>query len=171
VSRANVGSSLDAVELALEHFSASLDRAGFRDGAAAYRQMADVIVGQWMWAEERGDRELQPRFLRIAALAGLVADQLRPYVGAMDRLRGIRGLAADAWGIEAGSVAEQVVEALAAADKGLTISELRRATGASTMALRRELDALAGKGLLAAGAGGPRGRYALVGGPARGPGE
>jgi hypothetical protein len=167
VSRANVRSSLDAVEQALEHFCTSLDRAGFGDGAAAYRQMADVIVGQWMWAEQSGVRDLQPSFLRIATLAGTVAEQLRPYVAAMDQLRAIRGLAAHAWGLEPGSIGERAVEALLAEEGGMTITELRRATGASTMALRRELDALVDQGLVTRA--GPRGRFAL-GSDARGRG-
>jgi len=162
MSRDTVRTSLDAVETALEHFATSLDRAGFADGAASYRQMADVVVGQWLWAEERGARDLQPRFLRIAELAGTVAEQLRPYVGAMDQLRGIRGLASDAWGIEPGSVAERVVNALVGSESGMTMRELRLVTGASTTTLRRELDVLAGKGLVGRGDG-PRGRYVLTG--------
>jgi hypothetical protein len=162
VSRDNVRTSLDAVETALEHFATSLDRAGFADGAASYRQMADVIVGQWLWAEERGARDLQPRFLRIADLAGSVADQLRPYVGAMDQLRGIRGLAVDAWGIEPGSVAERIVNALVGTDSGMTMRDLRLATGVPTGTLRRELDGLADRGLVAK-AEGTRGRFSLAG--------
>jgi hypothetical protein len=162
MSRDNVQSSLDAVEQALEHFATSLDRAGFAEGAASYRQMADVIVGQWIWVEERGARDLQPRFLRIAELAGSVADQLRPYVGAMDRLRGIRGLAADAWGIAPGSVAEQIVNVLMTSERGLTANELRRATGAPAAALRRELDGLVDQGLVTR-ASGSRGRFRVVG--------
>ena len=162
MSRQAVSSSLDAVEQALEHFVASLDRAGFADGAGAYRQMADVVIGQWMWAEQTGARDLQPRFLRIASLAGNVAEQLRQYVSAMEQLRGLRGLAGDAWDIEPGSTTERIVESLASSAGGMTMSELRQVTGASTVALRRELDRLVGKGIVGRPAG-PRGRYLLAG--------
>jgi DNA-binding IclR family transcriptional regulator len=80
----------------------------------------------------------------------------------MDQLRGLRGLAAERWGLEAGSLAQRIVDALIAADRGMTSTELKQATGASTVALRRELNSLVEKGLVAR-AGGTRGRFALVG--------
>jgi Fic family protein len=162
VTRDNVEASLRAVEQALKHFVSALEQAGFANGAAAYGQMADIIVGQWMWAQENDARDLQLKFLRISHLAARVSDQLRPYVGAMDQLRGIGGLAAELWGIEAGSMAQRIVNALIAADGGLTLAELRQATGASTATLRRELSSLAEKGLVAKG-NGARGRFVLVG--------
>lgn len=158
-------SSLDAVEQALRHFSASLDRAGFAQGADAYRQMADVVVGQWLWAEENGGRDLRPRFLRIAELAGVVADQLRPYVAAMDQVRGIRGLAAEAWPVAPDSLSERILAALVDAPVGLTATELRASTGGSTLATRRALGELVGGGLVAS-SGGSRARYRLAATPA-----
>jgi hypothetical protein len=162
VTRDNVEQSLSAVEQALQHFASSLERAGFAAGAATYRQMADIIVGQWMWAEENGAWDLRPRFLRIADLAATITDQLRPYVEAMDQLRGLRGLAAELWGIEAGSIAQRIMDALLAADRSMTSTELKQATGASTVVLRRELNSLVEKGLVAR-VGGTRGRFVLVG--------
>jgi hypothetical protein len=168
VTRANVEASLDAVEQALEHFVSSLDRAGYANGAAAYRQMAEIIVGQWAWAQQNDAGDLVGRFLRVADLAANVGDQLRPYVGAMDQLRALRGLAAAAWGIEAGSGAEKIVAALGTAREGMTSSELRRATGLSTVALRSALNDLIDKGAVAR-SNGARGRFALAGADRAGP--
>jgi Fic family protein len=97
-----------------------------------------------------------------ADLAASVTDQLRPYVEAMDRLRGIRGLATELWGIEAGSIAQRIIDALIAADRGMTSPELKQATGASTVTLRQELNNLVEKGLVVR-ANGTRGRFALAG--------
>jgi len=177
VSRSSVEASLDAVERALRDFRSSLERAGFAAGAATYRQMADIIVGQWRWTEESGLRDLESRFLQIAILAGNVGEQLRPYVEAMDRLRGLRGLVMERWGVQPGSVAGGVLGALMDADGGLTSVELARSTGAPTVALRSELIALVERGLVVqdgvrgrfALSGAPAGRHERDGGPPRGP--
>ena len=149
MSRANLDSSLGAVEQALEHFTRSIDRAGFADGAGAYRQMVDVTLGQWLWADEEGAHEFDRRFLRISMLAGSVADGLRPYVMSMDRLRALRGLVMERWRVEPGSTAERVVDSLLDCESGLTAAELSTATGAPTSAVRTALRELVDVGAVA----------------------
>jgi hypothetical protein len=149
-----------AVEQALRHFAASLEQAGFSAAAKAYSRMADVVVGQWHWVREDGGRGLEPNFLRVALLAGSVADILRPYVVAMDRLRSIQALVMDAWALENGSTAARIVASLATADEGLSVTELTKVTGRSSSSIRNEVRALVERGLVAKNAGV---RYRLVG--------
>lgn len=142
MSRLSVVQSLDAVETALSHFDDSLQNAGFADGAGTYMQMADVVLGQWLWVEETNQRDLEPRFVRIAELAQSVAHQLAPYVEAMQRLSALEGLAADRWGIEPSSPTGHVLGALAAAAEPMSLRDLGTATSVPASALRRALEDL-----------------------------
>ena len=88
----NIAESLAAVEKALEHFNTSLIRSGFADGAASYQKMAEIIVGQWMWASSQGIDQHNDRFRRVAALATEIHEQLLPYVEGMRKLALLREL-------------------------------------------------------------------------------
>ncbi len=142
MTRVNVAQSIDAVEQALTHFDNSLRTAGFADGASAYQQMADVVLGQWLWVEETDQRDLEPQFLRIAKLAQSVAQQLIPYVEAMQRLTALQGLVGDRWGIASESPAGRIVGALADSVQPMSLADLRTGTGLPTTTLRRTLEPL-----------------------------
>lgn len=164
MSRPNVEQSLDAVEKALSHFSASLDRAGFRTGADAYRQMADIVLGQWLWIESAGERDLEPRYLRIAALSESVADQLTPYLDTMRRLTALRGLVEERWGVHPDSAAGRIVGVLASLRQPMSTSQMAAATGDTGTVLRRALTDLVRTGQVRR-IGDRRPKYVLNGWP------
>ena len=95
MSRENVAASLEAVEQALSHLARGLESGGFEAGAPTYRQLAGVVLVQWLWAEQEGARELEPDFERIALVAAKIAAQLEPYVEAMRQLAALEGLIAE----------------------------------------------------------------------------
>jgi hypothetical protein len=142
MTRVNVAQSIDAVERALTHFNNSLRTAGFADGASAYQQMTDVVLGQWLWVEETDQRDLEPGFLRIAKLAQSVAHQLIPYLEAMQRLTALQGLVGERWGIVSDSPGARVVGALADSVQPMSLADLHTATGLPTATLRRTLEPL-----------------------------
>lgn len=167
MSHANVEQSLGAVEQALSHFASSLDRAGFSEGAAAYQEMAGVVVGQWLWVQQERARDLEPGFRRVAELAETISGQLVPYVEAMQRLSALQGLVAERWGVDPDSVAGKIVEALSGSDRPMTTAEIKASTGVPTSTVRRQLGELVEQDLvLKHGKGRPR--YALA---ERAPGE
>lgn len=161
MSRPNVEQSVDAVERALSHFVASLERAGFAASADTYRQMSEIVLGQWLWVEDAGERDLEPRFLRIAELAEEVSGHLRPYVEVMERMSALRSLVAERWGVEPGTDRARIVAALVGAGAPMSAAEVREATSLPTAAVRRELDDLIDRDLVAK-LGGGRPRYAIA---------
>ena len=160
MSRQNVVASLDAAEQALGHFAASLDQAGFRAGAEAYGQMASVLIGQWVWVADTPERDLDARFDRVADLAESIGSQLRPYVESMDRLTALRGLVAEKAGVAPPTMTSRILEALAAAERPLSVLELRAATRESTSQIREALRRLVEAGHVVAAVG-TRQRYRL----------
>ena len=160
MSRRNVVTSLDAAEQALGHFAASLERAGFEAGADPYRQMASVLIGQWVWVAETPERDLDARFARVADLAESIGGQLRPYVETMDRLTALRGLVAEKSGTTPPSMPSRILEALAAADRPMSVMELRGATRESTAQIRQALAGLVDAGQVVAAVG-TRQRFSL----------
>lgn len=160
MSRPNVETSLEAVEQALTHFATSLDRGGFAAGADAYRQMADVVVGQWLWVEEEGVRDLEPAFRRIAKRAGEVSAQLEPYVESMRRLGALRGLIEERWGVDVDGPPGKVVELLMQSEQPLTATEVRTATGLRSAEVRQVLGELVERELVTK-VGDRRPRYGL----------
>ena len=145
MTETNVERSLDAAESALQHFVASLEKAGFASSADAYSRLTDVLIAQWLWTEENGISELQSRFDKIADLAESISLYLQPYVEAMTRICAIRRPRTATSGTEPESLAGQILQALFAAGHSMTASQLRAATGASSTALRRELAGLANR--------------------------
>jgi hypothetical protein len=160
--RSNVEGSLEAAEQALAHLSRSLEEAGFATGVGPYRQMSDIILGQWLWVEANGVDELEPRFGRIAGLAGSIASYLTPYVDVMKRLTALRGLLWERWGILPDSTSARVLTALLEADRPMTIDELRSVTRVTRADVRREIHDLVERELVRK-TGGRSSRYAIVG--------
>jgi hypothetical protein len=160
MGRENVVASLAAAEQALGHFSASLDQAGFGAGADAYRQMASILLGQWVWLADQPERDFDPRFIRVADLAESIAVQLRPYVETMERLVALRGLVAERHGVVQPSDASRILQALVAADRPMSVMEIRAATREPTTTIRLELARLLDLRQVVL-AGGSRPRYGL----------
>lgn len=84
----NVRQTLDTAIQVLGHFEGSLTQAGFAEGAAAYRKLADTLIGQRLWSTNRGIA-LDQRFAEVARRARSIHDVLAPYVNTMLRLGAI----------------------------------------------------------------------------------
>ncbi len=157
----NVESSLAAVEEALTHLTRSLEQAGFAEGTNAYRKMTDIVMGQWFWGDSIGAKALEPRFGRIAGLAGTIVGYLTPYVDLMSRLAAIRGLLWERWAIEPESAAGKILTALMDSGAPMAVDELRWATNITNSAVRREIRNLIANAMVA-DVGGRPSRFVLL---------
>jgi hypothetical protein len=72
--------------------AASLEQAGFAAGADAYRRMADVILGQRLWAEEHDITDFDARYAEVGRLATRIFEYLSPYTQVAARLGVLAGL-------------------------------------------------------------------------------
>lgn len=162
MTRTTVEQSLDAVEEALSHFVASLERAGFSAGSDSYRKMANVVLAQWLWVEDEDQRDLEPRYLRVAELANSVAVMLTPYVVAMRRLSALRGIIEERWGVNPNSTAGRIISTLASSIQPMSVAELRDAAGMTSTTARQALQELVEEGMVTQ-VGDRRRRYALAG--------
>ncbi len=143
MSRKNLAESLDAVETALSHLAGSLEAAGFAAGAATYRQMADVVIGQRMWAAEHGIDAFDEQYGRVGQLATKVYEYLAPYVEVAARLAALKQLPSSE---ELPDLGERLVAALEEAGRPLPATRLGSLVGAPTSEVRKQLDELAAAG-------------------------
>ena len=160
----NIAESLAAVEKALEHFNTSLIRSGFADGAASYQKMAEIIVGQWMWASSQGIDQHNDRFRRVAALAAEIHEQLLPYVEGMRKLALLQELVPEPKPeppFPPDSRPARILEMLAAAPRPMSMTALRKEVGGSSSVLKKELAELVSDGWVRERRAGSRVLYAL----------
>lgn len=146
MSRENLESSLNAVETALEHLNNALVRGGFEAGAANYRKMADIIVGQRIWATENGVSEFDPRFRRVAELAERINDQLSPYCFVMERLGALGPMTDEA--APKSPLEANIIGVLRQASSPMSTTAIRGAVGAATKAVKLALQALVQDGVI-----------------------
>ena len=165
MSEEHIVRSLAAVEEALSHFERSLTASGFEAGAASYRKMAEVVVGQWLWVDAQELTEYNERFRHIATLAARVHEQLLPYVTAMRQLAALQELVPPPppeLPVDPDSPAGRVFLALRDAPRPLSITALRRQLGGTTRALRETVSALVEAGLVTERRAGSRILYAAA---------
>lgn len=149
MSTENLARTLDAVETALAHLARQLEAAGFAAGAVAYRQMADVVLGQRLWSDEAGIHEFDEQYVRVGRLAGRVYEYLVPYQEVMARLavmgvghtgpRDLEGLS---------ELGGRLVEALSQSEGAVSSTRLGSMVGAPTSVVRRELAGLVQDGVV-----------------------
>jgi DNA-binding transcriptional ArsR family regulator len=152
--------SLAAVTTALTHFRDNLDRAGFGEGAATYKQMANVIVGQFFWSQEQGTLEDLIEFAPAIDLARDIHHHLEPYVTCMARLGALYELLPSE-GEESDNDGSQLQRALRAAGRPMSASALSREVDDSLTTVRRELAELVESGAVVKAQSGSRVRYEL----------
>ena len=140
MSRENLAQSLDAVETALTHMADQLARGGFEAGAATYTEMANVILGQRLWAQSNNIADFDGRFDKVARLASDIYEQLHPYCSAMQKLRALPGLAVEEQFLDQTDC--KIVAVLEDAGKPLTATAVAGATGCPSAETRRRLAAL-----------------------------
>jgi hypothetical protein len=149
MTTANLAGTLDAVETALAHLARQPEAAGFASGAVAYRQMADVVLGQRLWSDEVGLHQFDEQYARVGRLAGRVYEYLVPYQEVMARLAVI-GVAPTEHP-ELGGLSElgrRLVETLAQTTGAVSSTRLGSMVGAPTSLVRRELDELVQSGVV-----------------------
>ena len=87
----NVRKTLATAQKVLEHFEQSLLRSGFAEGSAAYRKMAETLLGQRLWTAACG-ASLEVEFAAVAKRAKAIHALLVPYADTMLRLSAVAGL-------------------------------------------------------------------------------
>jgi len=161
MSESNLRQSLEAAEQALAHFNRSLAESGFEAGAASYQKMADILIGQWLWAEEQQLDDYNERFRQLAALAGRVHEQLLPYVEAMRRLTTLAELVPPpSPPVAPDSRERRILATLRKAPRPLSATALRKEIGGSTQRLRKTMQRLIDDGLVETRRAGSRVLYA-----------
>lgn len=143
----NVRHTLETANTVLEHFEWGLMQGGFAEGAGAYRQLADTLLGQRLWMESAG-AEVPPGFRALGERALAIHALLSPYLDAMCRLGALAALSADARspaGHDDGKPAEEdqpVLAALEAAGRALSHTALRASLGWQKAQLEAALERL-----------------------------
>lgn len=150
---ANVAQTARTVITVLEAFGEGLRRGGFEQGLASYRQLADTMVNQRLWALNHQERAADEAFARIAAEAGRIGGLLRQYVGVMDRLAAMNALAADAAAADAGAGGlpapdRAIADWLAARPRAASVTQIRSGTRLSTAEITAALARLQARGLV-----------------------
>lgn len=153
VLSANVVQTARTVITVLEAFGESLRRGGLEQAVASYRQLADTVVNQRLWALNHQERTADESFARIAEEAGRIGGLLRHYVGVMDKLAAMNALAADAAEAlqaepELPPVDRAVVDWLAARGSAASATQIRSGTRLATAEITPALARLAARGML-----------------------
>lgn len=161
MSRENLAQSLDAAATALTHMTDQLARGGFEAGAASYTEMANIILGQRMWAQSQEITEFDTRFDEIASLASRIHEQLAPYCAAMEKLRALAGLMSEEDDLD--PLDRRVIEALEAANKPMTATAVASATRSPSADVRRRLIDLSDREVIRKIGSPSRPRFAVAG--------
>lgn len=158
--------SLDTALEVLRQFEASLRRAGFAEGAAAYHELAGVLLRQRLWAEANG-AAVDPRHAHIGAHARDIHAMLAPYADSMLRLSVLAQeapLAAPAPAAPPAGPGAQVLHALQGGGR-LSFTALRAQLGLEGSELQRLLGELAAAGTITCRRASGRDVYSLAGAP------
>lgn len=150
MSAENLARTLEAVETALAHLARQLEAAGFAAGAQAYQTMADVVVGQRIWASTHDVDGFEDQYARVSGLATRIYEYLAPYQDVMSRLAvvGTPAVGTQAESGESGDLGSLIVEALRSAGRGLSSTRLSALVGRPTSAVREELESLVAAGTI-----------------------
>jgi hypothetical protein len=150
------------VREALEHFALSLERAGFREGAEAYTRMANVIMGQRVWAASHGLTRLDDRFREVGTLAGRIYQQLQPYVESMSKLMALQGLVEQEASRGSLELERRILAELEGRRQATSAKAIARALAVDPDSVRGTLDRLVESGLLKARTTGDQSKYRLA---------
>lgn len=150
---ANVAQTARTVITVLETFGESLRRGGLEQAVASYRQLADTVVNQRLWALNHQDRSADESFARIAEEAGRIGGLLRHYVGVMDKLAAMNALAADApealqMATDLPPADRAIVDWLATRGAAASATQIRSGTRLPTAQITPALARLAARGVL-----------------------
>ena len=88
----NVASTLATAKEVLTHLESSLKRAGFDEGATAYKSMCDVLLGQRLWSLSRADEKLRNQFKEVSEKAATIHKILAPYTETMLKLTAVNSI-------------------------------------------------------------------------------
>lgn len=160
----NVRQTAGTVVTVLDSFAESLRRAGFDSCIEAYRQMADTMVNQRLWAINHGDLSAEVSCQRIATQASRIAALLREFVAVMERLSSlsaIRESLAPAPG-DLPARDRAVVSWLASQSNGASATQIRAGTRLASSDLTPILARLEAGGLVRKGGSTGRHIYTLV---------
>jgi hypothetical protein len=162
----NVQQTARTVVAVLDGFAEGLRRGGFDSSLDAYRQMADTIVNQRLWAINKGDQASEESFQRIAAQANRIASLLRDFVAVMEKLASLSAIR-DSLGpgpALAGLTDRDraVVAWLASRSNGASATQIRAGTGLASAHLAPILARLEASGVLRKGGSADRLTYRLV---------
>lgn len=86
---ANIQSSFQSALDAMSHLEHSLQAAGFQKNAAVYEKMARTLMQQSLWLKNNHPEVDLKEAGKVAYTAGLIGEQLGPYVRIMKMLRGL----------------------------------------------------------------------------------
>lgn len=161
MSRENLAQSLDAAQTALTHMADQLARGGFKDGAASYTEMANIILGQRMWAQSEEIPDFDGQFEDIAELASRIHEHLAPYCAAMEKLRALAGLASQDDDLD--PLDRQMIQTLEAARKPMTATAVASATRSPSADVRRRLINLSEREVIQKIGSPSRPRFAIAG--------
>lgn len=162
MSEENLAQSLGAAGEALEYLVASLERAGFGDNAPAYEKMAEVLVGQRMWAEEQGIHRFDTEFHKVGGLGRRLRELIDPYgrmartlIALLDMVETPPPLPPDT---------PEAIVLVAMGDETLSMTAISSRCEFTTSQVRRMLAALVESGTVVERRSGSRTRYQLAGG-------
>jgi uncharacterized membrane protein len=160
----NVRQTAGTVVTVLDSFAESLRRAGFESGLEAYRQMANTMVNQRLWAINHGDHGAEASFERIATQASRIAALLREFVSVMERLSSLSAIRESLAPAPADlpETDRTVVTWLAGQSGGASATQIRAGTRLASSDLIPILTRLEAGGLVRKGGSAGRQIYTLV---------
>ena len=161
MTTANIKDSLNAVERALSHFRDNLDRAGFGEGADTYKQMTDVVVGQFFWSLDNGDEADLERFATTVDLARAIHAHLQPYVWCMERIGALNELLTGEEDPDTDHVVSRIETALLEAGRPMSASAVARVVEDTVPNVRKKLDDLIARDIVSKVRSGSRPMYEL----------
>ncbi len=161
----NIVGSTESALTAMRQFDLALKQSGFEEGTTAYTQMADILVGQWMWTRENGYEQFDDRFAEIGRLAAGVYEVLSPYVASMRKLAVLQdGSAAEAVLPDSvpETIAARILDHLGQSTTPLSVNALRSGIGESSRKTKAVVNDLAAAGQIIEHRRGHRIVYAIA---------
>lgn len=160
MSEENLDQSLSAAREALGYLVASLERAGFGDNSPAYEKLAEVLVGQRLWAEQNDVDRFDADFRVIGELSVRLDQLIAPYARMARSLSALEQMAAQPPRFAPDTAEGEVVRAIG--DRVASLTAISTACTLSTREVRRVLLGLVDVGAVLETRSGSRTRYAVA---------
>lgn len=160
MSEENLDQSLGAAREALGYLVASLERAGFGDNSPAYEKMAEVLVGQRLWAEENDVDRFDADFRAVGELSLRLDRLIAPYARMARTLSALEQMAAQPPRVASNTPEGEVVQAIG--DRPASLTAISAKCALSTREVRRVLRELVATGAVVEARSGSRTRYAVA---------